>query len=511
VTWEQDFNAWDELDLNDAYVLLTNDGFGEDVTMRNSFDPTNTIAIAKIKADRLPVGNFLFQVAMHSMEQFVGRAESGIGHAILCIVREHTVTVWNPSGGGTGMSLVADALVAALNKFPGNTLFTTGDMSSSMYTFAIQQKLHYGNNLCQSLVVLKMKDLLTEKWPGKLETYTITGTFDDTEAFRQNYLSFSAPPPGVTKSHGEWAGLNAASWLPDAYKMLETIPHKKFKLFYIHRPRQAGHIFREGFVGVAGSLTSHFYSPAISEATKIAVENLSTDPQMAIDLLKMHRGTISDDSNAREDACTMIPELMRFPDGRSAVHTYCDDLMSPYMDTTDFLSDFDEAVTNDVFILGKTDSIAVRICLLVAQTLHPGNDPKSAKWERCIPQPTKSFHYEKLAPYFEQLKLNSFYEIAEYLFDPNFQPPAPTNPATVYLPDATELPVDTLMNNDNIKLLIAPRVTKIPDLAFQNCPNLKVAFLPGVEKILESAVVNCPKFKYPKSLFSRGPFIDLAA
>lgn len=494
--WERDFNARDELDLDFAYVLLTNNRFGELVTQRNSLDPTDTIAIAKIKADTLPNGNLLFQVGVHSVEQFTFFPETGIGHAILCIVLDDTVTVWNPSGGGDGMKLVADALTAALNKFPGDRHFTSGSMTAPPYTYAIQSLLHYGNNLCQSLVVLKIKDLLLNGWPGLLETFPTS----DTDAFKTKYLQFSAPPADVTENHGTWAGRNFDKWLPAVYEELQKNPSTYFTLFYNHRKREFGTIFTDGYVGVAGSLKVKFEPPFIFKAAKVATEVVDKNPKIVIDFLNAQGEDIADDTLARGHVAEMIPVLLRTDAGRSAVKTYCDEV-EKIIDAEEYLDEFE---------LGKdiTNSVGDRICLLVAQALKPPDGTKS-KWWNHIPRPSKEFNFKKLHPYFTQIGKSSFYEMASYLFSPQFHPLA-TNESVVYLPDATELPTRAIHDDDNVQLVIAPRVTALAPGALSGCHNLKAVFLPQVTTIPRSAIEDCPQLKYPRSQIPEAAFIDLA-
>ena len=206
------------------------------------------VKIALITGDIPDGDNFVFPV---SQQWILSTADPRFGdmhppgHVLLCIVHKNEVTLWNPTG-ELMYNKITKAVCDALNTV--RPVFSVGSTDHPIYTFGPQSKLSDDNKLCQSLVTLKLRDLVVNGFPGKIEEYDYT----DVDTFAATHLQFSAIPNKLKKfrkytrkSHGEYAGTSINLWFPDEIKKITEIPNKQFELL---GPGQASAIAVDGVV-----------------------------------------------------------------------------------------------------------------------------------------------------------------------------------------------------------------------------------------------------------------------
>jgi len=193
------------------------------------------------------------QLATSPARDFVSIVQIGTnssfaaGHVVLAIVRSNEVTLWDPTGQRRVYDRVAPCVAVALSKATGRLLKAVNTTSESIYDFGPQRRFSATNLLCQSLVVLKAKDLMQNGFPGKLESWVEeTASMDD---FARRYMTFSAPDAktlayyqaldtfegmGYAYIHGHLAGTSIHKWLPKAVADLGAMPAPKFDILQYH-------------------------------------------------------------------------------------------------------------------------------------------------------------------------------------------------------------------------------------------------------------------------------------
>ena len=145
------------------------------------------------------------------------------------IVRNDKVSIWNPSSHLHYDEELAKSLCTVTNKARPDRTFEIDSADNDIYTFAPQTRLGGGGNkFCQSFVILKLRDLVENGFPGVMELYD----YSDRDAFAEKHFTFSLPPPAVREfyQHDFYAGMNIDKWMPQEIARIAALPNKHFEV-----------------------------------------------------------------------------------------------------------------------------------------------------------------------------------------------------------------------------------------------------------------------------------------
>jgi len=231
--------------------------------------------------------NFVFPISQQPIYRDLTQTPPGPGHYLLGIVREDKVSIWDPNSDSSYWNGLAEPLCAALNKARPGRNFQFGNMDHAIYKFDPQSRLTFvPNKFCQSFVILKMRDLVENGFPGEMETYD----YSDAAAFAEEHFAFSAPPPEVRdhfKEHDYYAGMFMASWMPKEIESIADLPNKKFEVM---RQNPAG----ENVVAVGGAAKLLYEFNPDEIARRFAPDKLRTVDQMIALLSKGQNWPLTD-------------------------------------------------------------------------------------------------------------------------------------------------------------------------------------------------------------------------
>ena len=195
----------------------------------------SSVCAVVVRGQSVPAGDFVFPVQINKFEPqqdlFGPPRIQQPGHSIAGIVRNNAVTLWDPNGQPWAIEHCIEQVVNALRTASGRAL-RVGDSSHPIYTFGPQQKFS-SNSYCQSFTFLKIKDLATNGFPGKLEQELTNDVRDnpDLTTYVDKKFLFWDLAVGPHDHLQPWAGCNMALWSPAAYGRLAKMPDAKMQVW----------------------------------------------------------------------------------------------------------------------------------------------------------------------------------------------------------------------------------------------------------------------------------------
>jgi len=165
---------------------------------------------------------FVFPVGAHAVfgkppdRRFVTDDTYMGEHALLAIVLDRAVSLWDPNGRSPSYDAECSALAAALSAATGRPFTAAHDrMRDNAHTWGPQKRAGEKNGYCQSFVLLKAEDIVRHGYPGKMEA---TMAAEQLPGFIDAFKRAGVPNIGHHGDHTcPWAATHGPAYYHDVF------------------------------------------------------------------------------------------------------------------------------------------------------------------------------------------------------------------------------------------------------------------------------------------------------